>query len=594
MCGVYYIGVNALLATPWPQRFLNERPELAQVHYDRAWTLFPLRFEVRGLRVSTQDQLAQVEITAESARGSLRPWALRELRFVARELEAEGVTFKLRPRDRKSSAGLAPITAFDEAPLPPPRAGEAPPPLFSLELGELVAHHVREVWIDRLRYTGDAEVEGGLRYRPFRALALEDVRFKDTAATLVAADEQTAQLDWLDVRVDLKELDLTRFEFADLSSLNARVALSGQTDPGFVNAYLHDIAGVPGLRLEGEPGRLALELEVKDGRVEDGARLSYRSPRAGAHLPWFTAQGDLELIGASARGRLSADVSMSRAVIERGALQVRTDRVTIAASSDSDLRSLPFVDALVTVVDARVPELRALDELLPAGPALRIAGGRGRIDATLWATSSPPGVRGDVRVRAEQISLRNRGATIEGRLELRARVRALDLTTGALDLSGTTLRIDRATVRAGAASWPGQWLHLQLTNSVMNPRGPMLWRSEVDVAAADLQPLFALFAANVDIPRALGLFTASPDPHLVTRVEVRTDGVNIPSLRLTSKNVGLDAVVALKPMRAAPEQLGLYGWAVVRLGAIELGFELDGPTVTLSDPKRLSSRAARQ
>jgi hypothetical protein len=371
------------------------------------------------------------------------------------------------------------------------------------------------------------------------------------------------------------------------------VDVAGEADPGFANAYLSDVAGLPRLRLEGDPGRLALALEIKGGRVEDGASITYRSPRAGVRFPWFTALGDLELDGASSGGKLAVDVTVSRALLQRETLVVHSDRLTIAATADSDLRRMPFVDAVVTLTDARVPDLRALDELMPAGPALRIAQGRGRVDATLVVRSSPPAVHGHVLVRAEQIVLRNRGATIEGRMELRARVRALDLDTGTLDLSGTTLRLDKAVVRAGAVTWAGQWLHLQLERCLFDLRGPVLWRTELDVAASNLQPLYALLAANLDIPRALGLFTDSPDAHLVARLELRADRVSVPSLRLTSKHVGLDGVIDVKPTPGAPQQQALWGWAVVRLGAVQLGFELEGSKVTLGDAQRLSSRVSR-
>jgi hypothetical protein len=483
--------------------------------------VLPLRFEVRDLRVLVQDPLVQVAITADTARGDLRPWALKDLRFVANQLEAEGVTFHLRPRDRTDSSGLCEVPEFDgpDGVLTPEAA--ALRPLFSLQFSELTAHHVREIWIDRVRYVGDAEVTGGMLYEPFRRLRLDDVQLTDTNAELHAAEPQRAQLESVALEVSLREVDLTRFQFDDLQGLDAHLSLAARSGPGFMNVYLAHVAGVPGLRLEGEDGPLALELHVKAGRLADGVLLTWVAPRSSVRLPWFSAVGDLRLHAATSVGQLRFGAVVSEATVQRGpTLSARAREVTVTATSDADLRRLPLTDAVLTVSDLHVKDLRSLD-----------------------------------------------------------------LDTGATDLSGTSLKIEDATVHAGSATWAKQQLTLRLERARLDPRGPLLATSFVDVTATNLQPLFALFAENVEVPKVLGVFTESPDAHFTAQVQVSAEGVALPSLRLVSKRVGAEGVVALRPN---PKVLAPFGWVVVRLGLLDVGVVLEGEKVWVVDARTLA------
>ena len=583
------MGGNALLATPLPEYLLNGSPASLQFHYSRAWTVLPLRFEVRDLRVLVQDPLVQVAITADTARGDLRPWALKDLRFVANQLEAEGVTFHLRPRDRTDSSGLCEVPEFDgpDGVLTPEAA--ALRPLFSLQFSELTAHHVREIWIDRVRYVGDAEVTGGMLYEPFRRLRLDDVQLTDTNAELHAAEPQRAQLESVALEVSLREVDLTRFQFDDLQGLDAHLSLAARSGPGFMNVYLAHVAGVPGLQLEGKDGPLALELHVKAGRLADGVLLTWVAPRSSVRLPWFSAVGDLRLHAATSVGQLRFGAVVSEATVQRGpTLSARAREVTVTATSDADLRRLPLTDAVLTVSDLHVKDLRSLHELLPPGQAMRIAAGEGRLDLTLAFDASPRKTHGELRLGANDVVLKNRGATIGGRLALLVKLRSLDLDTGATDLSGTSLKIEDATVHAGSGTWVKQQVTLRLDRARLNPRGPLLATTFLDVTATNLQPLFALFAENVEVPKVLGVFTESPDAHFTAQIQVSSEGVVLPSLRLVSKRVGAQGVVALRPLAVDSKVLAPFGWVVVRLGVLDVGVVLEGEKVSVVDARTLA------
>jgi len=320
---------------------------------------------------------------------------------------------------------------------------------------------------------------------------------------------------------------------------------------------------VPGLRLEGEDGALELELHVKAGRLAEGVLLTWAAPGSSVRLPWFSAVGDLRMHAETSVGQLTFGVSVSDATVQRGpTLSARAREVTVTATSDADLRRLPLTDAVLTVSDLHVRDLSALHELLPPGQAMRIARGEGRLDVTLAFDANPRKTHGELRLRATDLVLKNRGATIEGRLALLVKLRSLDLDSGATDLSGSSLRIEDATVHAGAGKWAKQEVTVRLDRARLDPRGPLPASTFLDVTATNLQPLFALFAENVEVPKVLGVFTESPDAHFTAQLQVSSEGVVLPSLRLVSKRVGAEGVVALRPLAVKPKVLAPFGCAM--------------------------------
>ena len=70
---------------------------------------------------------------------------------------------------------LPPVPGFLDPPLkdvgpPPPPLTDANYNLWSIELEDVDADHVRELWIDTVRYSGDLEVRGRWFFRPLRWL----------------------------------------------------------------------------------------------------------------------------------------------------------------------------------------------------------------------------------------------------------------------------------------------------------------------------------------------------------------------------------------------------------------------------------------
>jgi hypothetical protein len=335
----YYVGVNALLATPWVEALFNRQPHVVQLHYSRAWTLVPLRVEVRDFRISTQDPLVQVEITAARARGTLHPWALLKRRFVATRVDGEEVTMRVRSRVDEGGEKAAhldqlpPLTAF-ATPMRSPALELLLKdlPIYSLDL-ELALKHVREVWIDRTHYQGDAEVDGTMRYVPFEQLALDGIRVVANGE-LTTGGGAPVSLERVEVRGALGETDLRTFSMEALTGLDAEVKLAATAPPTFLNAYLTKVSGLSTLSASGALGRLEVAVQLEHGVVRDGGLLTYSSDGLRVRLPFVEVAGAASVRGVSAEGRLSLSVEVEKVTLRQRNGNQLADRRTVRPESD--------------------------------------------------------------------------------------------------------------------------------------------------------------------------------------------------------------------------------------------------------------------
>lgn len=586
---LYYVGVNALLASPWGPALFNQRPGFVQIRYTRAWTLVPLQLEVRGFQLSMQDSAVQLVITADEVRGNLHPWTLRQLRFRATEVEASGVSLRVRPR---VFTGDALVKHFDELPaiagfesVVEERPSHPAPhgPLLTLEFAHLTVHHLREVWIERLHYTGDAEVTGGMRYEPLRRLRLDDAHVTDAKATVVALAARDLDVEQLEARVDLQEIDLQNLDLAALRGLTAEVKLAASAEPEFLNSYLTSVPGLASLRASGAEGHLELALQVKDGVVEDGARLAYRSARLAVRLPLVEVHGAAAITGKATDGRLGLEVAITDAALRQrdGTPLVTADQFLLHAGGPADLANVVDVDAVLSLRGGHLKNLVALNQFIPTGAGVHLAAGTGLLEGTLRMESIPPRIHGQLALTARDVVVKNRSATITGQLVVDGQVRSFDPRSGRLDLSGSSIAIQEANVQTKARRWPHLWLRAETESCVVSPKGPLLWDAKLALSASNLAPLLAVVSANLPLPGALMLFSDSANVQALATVRVRDDGVELPSLLLTSQKLRAEGTVSLRELAAEDKRLEPWGNVLARAGVLKVGLEFAGPKVTV-------------
>lgn len=587
---LYYVGVNALLATNRGAALFNLRPELAQIHYTRAWTIVPMQLEVEGFELSMQDPLVQISITADRVHGNLRLWTLWQQRFVATHVTADGVSFRVRPRVAPEDVhgalaeGYAPIAGYDTT-----VAGGAPSALkapaaryLSLVFSDMTVHHLREVWVDRVRYTGDAEVTGGLVYEPFRRLRIDDGHFVDAAAELVAVAPNELTIDSVDMRVTLPEVDLGHLDLASLRGVVADLKLSGAADPRFLNSYLTQISGLETLSARGAPGRLELDVKIDHGVALDGARLTYQSSKLDVRIPVVEVSGAASVLGAVVNGGLTLDVQITKAALRKrdGDLLAAATRFSFFASSAANLTLLNHVDAELTLEGGRVP-LVALNEYIPEGAGVRLAAGNGLVSARLHLDAVPPRARGGFELTSDDVLVKNRSATLAGKLSAHGELHSLDLATGAMNLSGSTVALDDAKLHTPGRTWPAFWLRAAADPCLLTPSQKLRWSTTIGVGASNLQPLLAIVSANVPVPASLSLFTDSPNVRVAATVQVRADSVELSALSLASQNVRVEGAVSLREASPTDPRLEPWGQVVAHAGVFSAGVQFDGPKVSV-------------
>ncbi len=583
---LYYGGVNALLATPLGPALLNGKPELVQFHYRRAWTLLPLQLEIEGFDLSMQDRLVQINISADHVRGRLALWKLLDQRLDARQIEAEGVGMRIRPRmdlaDARDLEELPPIPGY-ETPvrdISPLEVQASEIRFITLALQDITIHHFRELWVDRVRYTGDAEVSGGMLFEPFRRLRLDDVHFVDAQSRVDIGPRPAAHLDTLDARVTLGEINLAGAELARLSTLEADVLLSMETDPQFLNDYLRHAPGLSTVAASGSTGHLELSAKVVHGVVQNGARFAYTADAFKVRIPLAAISGVVKITAAVEDGKIAMHLGLRRAKVNtlKGVHLFTAKRLGLQARAPADLTKVNDIDSTFTVEGGRMPQFSVLNAYIPIGSGVRFIEGSGLVNGHLDLDTESHG-NGLVDIAGDEVVIQNRSANLKGRVHLEGKINWLDLRTGAMDLSGSQVSIDEVTVRAGGRTYPRFWLHLLSKPCLLTPNRELQWSTTIDLGFSNLQPMLAILSANVPLPKMLVDFADSPNARASADVQVSKDGVELPRLDLRSQSVHVNGVLSLKEAPTRDNRLEPWGNVMARVGPLRVGAEFTGPDV---------------
>lgn len=277
---VYLVGMNVFLRTHLFRDAIGSDPDSLLVDYTSAYSLWPGSIHVEGLSIRGKD--SHVEWILRIDRCDFRAF-LRELaykKFHADHVRADGVSMRVRRRlDRvtpETMSALPEVPGFEDPPIadvgpPPPPLTDATYNLWSIELDDVVASHVREVWVDTVRYSGELGVVGTWVFRPLRGLgvgpASVDVRWLDVsygilepwAAGVVGRLEVTIHpfdlqavagasiLDQLTIRGDLggtvRATNLANRALegdgVEISETDARFALHAELDHGVLRQGTH-------------------------------------------------------------------------------------------------------------------------------------------------------------------------------------------------------------------------------------------------------------------------------------------------------------------------------------------------------------------
>jgi len=472
----YLIPVNLALNVPATRSYLNSiQPDQFAVTWERAWSLFPLRFELTGLAADGQTATEQWQVDAQRAAAavSLLPLLKGEIRL--HDLDLDDIDLRLRPRPTPEDGHGAFVKYFpvirnrDSDALAEPVPGDEGGALV-LAIGDIHVKGEHAFWVSHIRGALPGEVRGSVRMDTKAGrlslaggaldLALESLRIADQTHVTEGAS--------LKGRIEIPPFTLSEtkgLEFLRVGELDAQIDLPVQNLDFLV--LLMPPAGA--MELSGQ-GRLRGRVVLSGGEALQGTDLVVEAHELAMNLgPYeFGGDGSVEFMvdpADEAQADLIVRFDQVRAELgsvgatDAGAPQVlfsgrgltaqlhaaETDPTTTStAVRAEELLSEVELTLLLTIPSMEVADLAVYNRLFPDRWDLELLGGAGTVSGKVEVTSKTLSLDMDLASNRADLRYKHYHATTDLLLQLRAMV---DQAAGAtLHLGGTSLRIDDAKI----------------------------------------------------------------------------------------------------------------------------------------------------
>jgi hypothetical protein len=301
---VYLAAMNVFLGTRLFRHAISYDASSLLVDYDRAYSLWPGRIHVEGLVIRGSD--CNVEWVLVLARCDFKQHFVDLLhkQFHAGPVSAEGFSLRIRQRRRgwtaREIAATPPVPGFADPALPVPGPAPAPPAdpesaLWSVRLDDVDVRHVREIWVDTMRYSGDIEIHGRWLFRPMCWLEVGPARI-DMHPLDAGEGTLTSWITGVNGHLDvtIHPFDLRVVPAADMFK---EVSVAGDLDGTVQTAnVLHAIA--PAVRFEGAGAAVGARIAIDHGVLGPGTEVHTKPFHAGATADEFSAEGTLQLSAA--------------------------------------------------------------------------------------------------------------------------------------------------------------------------------------------------------------------------------------------------------------------------------------------------------
>jgi hypothetical protein len=548
-----------------------------RVSYSSAWLYWPGSMHARNLELTGEDDSVQWRLTIDRLQFNFSIAAFFKKEFYATQVSAEGVTWVLRSKqflldvEPKTLWGRPAIPGFDGIGLKPygpdqPDA-DARYQLWTVHLDNVRATQVREIWIDKAHLIGDAELSGGFFLRPLRQLRVM-AQLQPKPMTLLIADDVVADQLYGRISVTVQPADLRVGSPSIISEVDASTALTGML--GNLAFLKHMIP--PELQLSAVPGPLKLNAVVEQGKLSPASEVDISTPHLHAAKSPFQADSAVRLsLHSSAKQgtRPQADAELelsglSVGVDKSNAPPLTAKRVRLAVRTlQLDLsKTLAINSAAADIDDLKIPELRLLSAMLPADSKLKIEGGSAELHGHL--DSSIESANGEVWLGAHAARFHAADVQLKADARLTVSVRGRAANEGPLDLSGTHLEIDHASVSgAGGEDWFG---HFQFPKAALDltERSVTL---EVNARCLDSRPLRALFAVE-GVPGFVATFFTMKGLEAKASLHAGKDSIRLTDLDVHGQGASIRANYLVEGEKKRGE-------ALVRVGFATAGLDLD-------------------
>lgn len=233
----------------------RDQPRRVQLRWDSGTSLWPGRFEVRGLELHGRNRRVVWSATLERGRGTLdlAQLLLRQVRIT--HISGDGVRVMI---DRQPEGA--------EAPLPPPPRKRR----WTVDLPEISLANVREISIGASRLAGEGTASGGFRSAAGE-VSVEEGKLEMKAARLESRGRAVATDIALAVEASLAPYVPREHPGAlGLDFLSGTLVTSGRLSA----------EAAPGASGEALTGTFEADLRAEDGRLQPPTRLAWSSRSA--------------------------------------------------------------------------------------------------------------------------------------------------------------------------------------------------------------------------------------------------------------------------------------------------------------------------
>ncbi len=595
---LYLIAGNVYLRSGDLERRLNRRPERLLIQVESAWTPWPGIVHVRGFRLRNQTRTVQWWLAIDNATFNIQLFKLKQRELMLDALAGQGVSFRLRRRVdvarwvRKPRPELQPsIPGLTNPPSNPPEASQPRPPAarprrdpWRIRLSQVHLGGVRELWVDEVRFAGDARLAGGFDMTIWKRLRVEPTRLQIESGTLALGAGRASRpiLAGAHGRIDAELSPYAPSDYRGWQStrfLSGRLQLDG-TVPNlqFLDAYLQRTRW---LALEAPGSEVATDLRLRRGVLLPGSRMNITPRRLTARTLDYRAEGPGRIVWEvlpGGEGHLGLDFDSFQ--VTRGGYpqpHVRGRNLRIDARTDP-----PRLDNLelfrprrfeIEMQKADVPHLVFYNSYLPPKSGLELTGGSGSMNARFRAAGPDWVGSGDLRLEARGLTARLDGRPLRGNILLRTQLQEADFRGRRFDISGTKLDVTGVRIAGvegdGGAGW---WARAHLDKAILEPGAPVLLRARVESTLADPRPIFAFAAPPERRGRLLDWVDKLLDIQgvgAVADVTVGTQGVALDHMAITGGPA--EILGRLRVGGTSPQGL-LY----VRYGRWDVGLDMAG------------------
>jgi hypothetical protein len=468
----YVIAINVFLSTSLFSRVVNAKPDVIDVHYQRAWSLVPWKVHAKTLSIRGRDSNVEWILRLDEVEFDPSFFALTKSRFDAKHVRGKGISFRLRsrlqaaPESQEEVADLPPVEGFPRYSIrPPPSASpgdwnDAAYHLWTVHLEDVVADDVRELWISHTRLEGSTRIEGRFFLKPVRAVEVGPVRVAVAKGTVrTGAGPVADELDGSSLEVRVARFDPRIVHGADIVS---RVSLDADAHgvvpelarlPPFSSrvtvrgvarvrkALLHVRSGV--LRSSSDLEVTAAPLELSSGEHHATGALTLQANitrNSGDPLDRFTFRAEASDV--EAFHRLQPTVAFFR--VPR--VELNGDARALGV-----LHPLGDLHVVVELPQSEVPDVRALSRYIPAGTPVAIRGGRAQATGRVEVWLAERRATGSASLHAGDLDLRIAKVRVRGRASLRQDFSSYHFDTHELDEGTIALTVSKGSLSSDAA-----------------------------------------------------------------------------------------------------------------------------------------------